>query len=182
MPVESLKITAFIEAELGLVRDARILAHIREQQIAPEAVTGDWDYGIPGQTYPCWIVANTSSDTGIAYCEQGFGPTTPWGLIFLDDARDNVGIGMDSGWFRTFFEAWCESFGCTDLPSWRVFTGQSVDGDDYHPVTQEDTWESAWQIVKSLRDENPGVRYGVDADEHVRIRQLKASMARPRQD
>lgn len=172
MAITPSQLTALVDAELGLINDSRILTHVRGQHIEPQAVTGAWHYGIQGQTYPCWIVAKTSSDTAIAYCEYGFGPTRPWGLIFLGDASDMVGIGMDCAWFPTFFEAWCDSFGCTDLPIWRVFTGQSLDSDDYHPIRPEGTWESAWQIVKTLREENPDLRYYVDADEHVRIRRL----------
>ena len=164
-----------METELDLIRDTRVLNHIRGQQIEPEAATAAWDYGTPGQAYPCWIVAHTSSNTGIAYCEYGFGPTRPWGLIFLREVSGTVGIGMDCGWFPTFFEAWCDSFGCTDLPIWRVFTGQSRDSDNFYPITPEDTWESAWQIVKTLREDNPDIRYDVDADEHVRVRRLQAS-------
>ena len=39
-----------------------------------------WDYGRDGQTYPCWIsFAHKPSNTVVAYCAEGFGPTYPWG-------------------------------------------------------------------------------------------------------
>jgi hypothetical protein len=54
-------------------------------------------YGPPGQKYTCWtVLEHRPSNTGIAYCEEGFGPSFPWGLIFLSGPHMN--IGMDAGW------------------------------------------------------------------------------------
>jgi len=55
------------------------------------------------------VLKHQHSDTGIAYCEQGFGPSDPWGLVFL--SGDHMGIGMDSGWFSTLESAMRESMG-----------------------------------------------------------------------
>jgi len=87
----------------------------------------EWDYGVPGQTYPCWSVLNhIESNTGIAFCEFGFGPRSPWGLVMLSGA-EHMSLGMDAGWFETFLEAYFDSRAITDLPIWRVF---KQDGDD----------------------------------------------------
>ena len=77
------------------------------------------DYGADGEKYPCWIVLeHASSNTGIAYCAQGFGPTDPWGLLFL--AGPQKSMGMDSGWFTTLEYAFRESAAC-DIPPPRGF-------------------------------------------------------------
>ena len=54
---------------------------------------------------------HASSNTGIAYCAQGFGPTDPWGLLFL--AGPQKSMGMDSGWFITLEHAFRELGGAT---------------------------------------------------------------------
>ncbi|CAG0933531.1 hypothetical protein TFLX_03094 [Thermoflexales bacterium] len=62
--------------------------------------------GKKGQTYPCWIVLeHKESNTGIAYCDYGFGPKDPWGLVFLSGDS----MGMDSGWFSSLEDAFRES-------------------------------------------------------------------------
>ncbi len=62
-----------------------------------------WDYGIEGQSYPCWIAfAHQPSNTAIVYCSEGFGPAYPWGLLFLTEPRN---MGMDSQWFLSVEDA-----------------------------------------------------------------------------
>jgi hypothetical protein len=66
-----------------------------------------WDHGEPGDTYSCWsVLEHHASNTAIAYCEQGFGPTYPWGLLFI---RDHLSMGMDSQWFTSLEDAVRES-------------------------------------------------------------------------
>ena len=48
----------------------------------------------------------SSLDTAIGYCAEGFGPTDPWGLLFL---RDHPNMGMDSQWFASLEDAVGES-------------------------------------------------------------------------
>jgi len=68
----------------------------------------EWDYGEAHQEFPCWIVLeHQPSNTCIAYCEEGFGPVSPWGLLFI--SRAHLNIGMDSGWFTRFEDAFRES-------------------------------------------------------------------------
>ena len=57
-----------------------------------------WDYGDPGDTLPCWIFyEDPARDLAVAYCDSGFGPRTPWGLLWLKRGPSNM--GMDSSWF-----------------------------------------------------------------------------------
>ncbi len=93
-----------LDRELASVRDPAMLELIRTLRVEPYVVERDWDYGDPGKQYPCWTVfEHRPSNTGVAYCEQGFGPAYPWGLVFLSGSYMN--IGMDSGWFATLEDA-----------------------------------------------------------------------------
>jgi hypothetical protein len=104
MGVTATSLTALIESELSALKDLRVIDHIRNLLIAPHPQMRPWDYGTPGESYPCWLVlADTSPNAGIAYCESGFGPSTPWGLISV--RGENVSMGMDSGWFKYFLDA-----------------------------------------------------------------------------
>jgi hypothetical protein len=97
-----------VDRELTSVRDPALLDVIRNLRVEPYVVERDWDYGAPGQQYPCWTVfEHQPSNTGVAYCEQGFGPAYPWGLVFLSGPHMN--IGSDSGWFATIEDAVRES-------------------------------------------------------------------------
>ena len=51
-----------------------------------------WDFGEPGQKFPCWIVLDhLPTNTCIAYCENGFGPSYPWGLLFIKGQHLSMG-------------------------------------------------------------------------------------------
>jgi hypothetical protein len=158
MTITPVQIQAALEAELSAVGDSRVVTHIRGLLVEPTAVLRAWDYGPPGQTYPCWSILNhTKSNTGIAYCEFGFGPQTPWGLVTLSGAAD-MSIGMDSGWFKSFLDAYFDSQASADLSIWRIF---KQDGDSFPgvAVTEESDWNSTWEEIYRLRSADPASRY-----------------------
>jgi hypothetical protein len=97
-----------VNCELAGIRDSAVLALIQQFQVEPYPVERDWDYGPGRQRYVCWTVLELRpSNTGVAYCEAGFGPAQPWGLVFLSGPHMN--IGMDSAWFATLEGAVRES-------------------------------------------------------------------------
>jgi len=53
------------------------------------------------------VIEHRESNTGIAFCNQGFGPAYPWGLVFL--SGEHMSIGMDSGWFISLEQAMRDS-------------------------------------------------------------------------
>jgi hypothetical protein len=123
--------------------------------VDPVVVDRHWDYGAPGQTYPCWtILRHEDSETAIVYCEFGFGPRSPWGLVYDSGI---LPMGMDSGWYRSFAEAYFDSFAATELAIWRVFKEDG--GRREVPVTGESDWKSTWAEIERLRELHPGVRY-----------------------
>jgi len=153
MGVTAMSLTALIEGELSALKDPRVINHIRGLLIPPEPQMRPWDYGTPGEAYLCWIVlADTSSNAGIAYCESGFGPSAPWGLI---SQAKHTSMGMDSGWFTRFLKAYFDSAPSTDLPIWRVFEGD-LPGT---PITDEDTWDATWAAVMHLRKDKPQLQF-----------------------
>ncbi|HXC54867.1 MAG TPA: hypothetical protein VNU97_06205 [Rhizomicrobium sp.] len=167
MPVDAAMLKSLIAQALPRVSDARILANIRELLVEPAPILRDWDYGEKGEQFVCWtVLEHPASNTGIAYCESGFGPRCPWGLVFL--TGDYISIGQDSGWFENFLDAYFESYASTDLAIWRVFeTG--ADG-VRRPITTEGEWDATWEQVSALRKQNPQLRYdcGTNLDDRDR--------------
>ena len=154
MGVTATSLAALIEGELSALNDPRVINHIRRLLVPPEPQMRPWDYGTPGEAYPCWLVlADSSSNAGIAYCEYGFGPSALWGLISVRGKY--MSMGMDSGWFKRFLDAYFESAPSTDLPIWRVFEG----GSPATPITVEDTWDATWAAVMRLRKEKPQLQF-----------------------
>ncbi len=157
MAITPSELRALIETEVSKVTDARVLNHIRKSLIEPAQITRQWDYGGPGQSYLCWAVLKClESSAGIAYCEFGFGPLRPWGLINLPGSAD-ASMGMDCEWFSTFIDAYLES-AASELPIWRIF---EEDGDKYpgSAISGEAGWESTWEQVHRLRRADPSGRY-----------------------
>jgi hypothetical protein len=162
MPIDAETLRALVDRELEHLLDARVKAHIRRLLVEPEPVLRDWDYGEPGEQFPCWaVLSDSNSKTGIAYCESGFGPRNPWGLVWLgSDEKRHISMGMDSGWFPTFLDAYFESSVATELPIWRVFRTASTG--DREPITDENTWEATWARVAECREADPASRYDCD--------------------
>jgi hypothetical protein len=159
MPITPAKIQSLVETELAALTDQRIVLHVRSLLVEPAAVLRDWDYGEAGEQYLCWAVLNHDrSNTGIAYCQSGFGLKRPWGLVFLSGDHRNMSIRMDSGWFERFLEAYFDSMAVSELPIWRVFR---QDGDKYPGValTAEADWDSTWKEIYRLRAADPRTHY-----------------------
>lgn len=164
MSVNAASLRALVENELSTIEDQRVINHIRGLLVPPEPQMRAWDYGAPGETYPCWIVLQEkSSNTAIAYCESGFGPGMPWGLLFLE-GDEHMSMGMDSGWFDRFVDTYFESPPSTKLPIWRVFEGDHPGT----PITDEGTWDATWAEVTRLRGERPQLRFNIGQSVYAR--------------
>ena len=101
-------VTDLVERELGGIGDPAVLALVQQLRVEPYLVERQWDYGAPGERYVCWtVLEHRPSNTGVAYCDAGFGPVHPWGLVFL--SGPHMSIGMDSGWFARLEDAVRES-------------------------------------------------------------------------
>jgi hypothetical protein len=154
MSVTARVLETLIEGELAGVSDERVVQHIRGMLVEPHVVLCNWDYGKADQQYPCWFVLKDAQSSGeIAYCEYGFGPRCPWGLVSSADEEQHRSMGMDSGWFATFFE----SVACVELPIWKVIKVEA-DGTRTH-LTEEDAWTATWRRICELRTHDPTGRY-----------------------
>ena len=158
MSVTARVLETLIESELAGASDARVVRHIRGMLVEPHVVLCNWNYGEADQQYPCWFVLKDAQSSGeIAYCEYGFGPRCPWGLVSSADEEQHRSMGMDSGWFATFLDAFFESVACVELPIWRVIKVEA-DGTRTH-LTEEDAWTATWRRICELRTHDPTGRY-----------------------
>ena len=159
--INAIELKKLIDLEIASVRDRRIADYVRRLLVEPSITMRGWDYGSPGEEYPCWTVLDDGVG-GIAYCEQGFGPRCPWGLVFTSGEADRpMSMGMDSGWFPTFLEAFFDSQTAIPLPIWQVFRIDTDTGEVGDAVTGELEWGPAWEQCEELRRANPDSRYVV---------------------
>jgi hypothetical protein len=108
MATRAEEIAQRVKQELERITDDRLKARICELLVTPYPVERDWDYGAPGEHFTCWtVLEHRASNTGIAFCAQGFGPSYPWGLVSL--SGPHMSIGMDSGWFISLEQAMRDS-------------------------------------------------------------------------
>jgi hypothetical protein len=108
MALDANQVRELIKAQLSRFRDPTALARLSPMLVEPYPIERAWDYGAPGEIFACWtLLEHRPSNTGIAYCESGFGPENPWGLVFL--SGPHMGIGMDSAWFPELEIAFKES-------------------------------------------------------------------------
>jgi hypothetical protein len=111
------EIARLVDVELSRMEPA-LAERVRRLLVVPYCVTREWDYPAERQghrEYPCWtILEHRPSNTGVAYCEFGFGPKAPWGLVWL--SGKNMSRGMDSGWFASLADAFLDSFAADDRP------------------------------------------------------------------
>ena len=98
------ELSDLVGREIAAIREGKLADRIRELLVPPYAVERLWDYGAPDERFTGWtVLEHTASDTGIAFCSRGFGPSYPWGLVFL--VGPHMNIGMDSAWFASLEEA-----------------------------------------------------------------------------
>jgi len=108
MALTASQVSALVETEFARIHSPQTSALIRSLLVPPRCELRAWDYGAPGTEYPCWIVAeHAPSGTAFAYCEEGFGPSHPWGLLC---SGEHLSMGMDCGWHHSLEDAVRESF------------------------------------------------------------------------
>jgi hypothetical protein len=109
--MEVTHIIALVEQEMLRFTDPVQREKVQALLVTPRCEHRGWDYGEIDQTYPCWIVAeHPQSNTALAYCEQGFGPDNPWGLLSLSLSSHHTSMGMDCAWYSHFDECLRDSF------------------------------------------------------------------------
>src|SRR5262245_35564116 len=111
------EIASLVRTEIEAVGDPLVREALAESTIEPRSHLRDWDYGDPGERYPCWtIVEDARSETAIVYSTHGHGRHSPWGLVNTSD----LWFGVDSGWFARLEDAFVESALGSALRIWDV--------------------------------------------------------------
>ena len=111
MAIDEAAVANRVTAELERIAQPVVAVALRRHLVSPRRCFLRWDYGHPHPEfaeprYPGFlVVADTKTDTGIAFSEYGSGPSHPWVLSFLKEP----GYGMDSAWFGTLEEAFLDS-------------------------------------------------------------------------
>lgn len=159
MPCTAADVAAHVARELSAITDAEVREALRSRIHLPEEHVRGWEWGAPGEAYPCWtVVSDPATDTAIVYAEHGFGPAEPWGLVFISRPWS----GMDSAWFRRLEDAFVESFMGAGLPIWEVAV---EDGPEtFRTLAASRTTDEAFAMRDDLAKRDPGARY------HVRYR------------
>jgi hypothetical protein len=112
MELDAPAVAALVDAQLDTMSDSAVAELVTRLRVPPRCEMRPWAYGRPHE-HPCWIVLeHPRSNTGIAYCADGFGPATPWGLVWLSQHRS---MGDDSCWFPSLEEALRDSRALEDL-------------------------------------------------------------------
>jgi hypothetical protein len=104
-----------VDREMLRIGDEKLTKRIRQLLVTPYPVVREWDYNPPDSRFTCWtVLEHTPSNTAVAYCAEGFGPSCPWGVVAFSGPVMN--IGMDDHWFTTL-EAAVRVSVARDLPS-----------------------------------------------------------------
>jgi len=99
-------VRAMVDRELARFRDAGFRVRARELRVPPAVELHGWEYGDLAMQYPCWVViAEPPCRHEVAYCEEGFGPSHPWGVVVAGSRS----LGLDTSWFQTLEEAFVRS-------------------------------------------------------------------------
>jgi hypothetical protein len=142
-------IAHLIENELVAFADEDIIGFIRKHLIEPAPIMLGWDYGSPVEALVRgWSVfEDPIAGTRIVYCLHGFGPASPWGLVSLKEQIPRM--GMDSGWFTCFLDAFFDSFSSSRLPIYQVVMINPDRTQTF--LSAEGEFDDAWAQVEKLR-------------------------------
>lgn len=100
MKLDSELIQNLVEEQISGIKDNDRQSALRAIIVDPYVELREWDYA-ENTKYQCWIIAKPKNDDHVfAYCNEGFGPNTPWGIIKKDS---NGSMGPDACW-HTFLE------------------------------------------------------------------------------
>lgn len=101
------ELDAILREAIDAISDEEVVAAISKYLVAPRVVMRNWDYADNTQ-FPCSIVAvDSESQIAIAYCEFGFGPSCPWGI--LNEPSEYNEMGMDCSWYSRLEDAFRQS-------------------------------------------------------------------------
>lgn len=144
---DKISIKQLLQKELEKITDPIVRAGIEKVLVEPTSHIRKWDYSTTNESFICWIIAtDILTDTSIIYCEQGFGPETPWGLVSSSVSY----FGMDSGWFDNLLDCYLDSFHAGELQIWGI--EEIKENNTKEIIVEELTLEKAFAFRDSLTD------------------------------
>ena len=147
-------IKEIVAKEILKIKDPIILNGLGQILIKPFKHLRTWDYSTTNEKFSCWSIAlDSGTDTSLIYCDKGFGPKTPWGLV----STKNLYFGMDSAWFNNLEECYLDSFAGGELPIWGV---ERHNEDNTKEIIVSDLIaDKAFEIIESLRKKQVAEKY-----------------------
>jgi hypothetical protein len=100
------EIAGFVTTELAQFSDSGLRSALGGFLIEPRLEIRSWDWSRDPIELPTWVIAESSRyDYGIVYSDRGFGPESPWGLVF-SSAKN---FGADYCWYSSLQAAFADS-------------------------------------------------------------------------
>lgn len=142
-------IKAIVQDQMMKIKDPFVKSALEEILIEPCIHIREWDYGTNGEEFECWTIAvDHFADTSLIYCEYGFGPECPWGLVFSSMSH----FGMDSSWFTSLEDCFLESRTAAELPIW--FIERRFESGKSEIIAENLTSDEAFLIINNRTKEN----------------------------
>lgn len=168
------RVGAMVGRELTQLSDSGVVAHIQALRDQPTVTIRRWNYG-RDERYRCWtVLRHPASDTGIAYCEHGFGPRSPWGLVLLQGDERLTSLE----WIALGIRRSCK----LSLNRMRQQTCQSGTSSKWtarlgtckmQALSSEGDWDATWARLTALQAADPANQYDMIAG------RPSSSLARP---
>jgi len=110
-------IQALVARELEDTSDGQCRGQLASLLVELSFQELSWEYGALGATRLCCIVAKAADgNLAVVYCEDGFGPTEPWGAVSLAEAS----MGSDDQWYGSLYDAAIGAGFCATPPGYEV--------------------------------------------------------------
>jgi hypothetical protein len=94
--MNSESVQKLVEEQISAISDNDRQFALRAIVVNPYMELREWDYA-ENTKYQCWIIAEPKNDNYVfAFCNKGFGPNAPWGIIKKDI---HGSMGPDACWY-----------------------------------------------------------------------------------
>ena len=134
-----------VQSQINMIKDPIVKEGLQSILVEPTNHLRHWDYSGTNETFECWTVAvDNNSDTSLIYCEKGFGPKCPWGLV----ATSFSYFGMDSGWYSNLEECYLESYHAGDLKIWNI--EKRIDSSTKELIAENLTSNEGFKLIDTL--------------------------------
>ena len=108
---------ALVAKELEAAPDTTCRARLTSLLVEPRFQALSWEYGALDATRLCCVVAEVGDgDRALVYCEDGFGPHDPWGIVSLSEGS----MGSDDQWYGSLYDSAIGAGLCAAPPGYEV--------------------------------------------------------------